>query len=169
VMLDRSGGQDVRRILKPVLRVPEKAAILSLLRQMQKAFCQMAVVKDEFGVTEGLVTQEDILEEIVGEIRDEFDLDELGTISKVSDRSYEVLGRVLVHDLNRQTGWALEAGSGDTLSGVVFNSLGRAARRGDQVSVGDYHIYVSDVSGSRISRVRVSQLEGASPSHSVSH
>jgi CBS domain containing-hemolysin-like protein len=149
---DRS---DVRGILKPILRVPERKPILRLLADMQRSFCHVALVKDEFGVTLGLVTQEDILEEIVGEIRDEFDFEELLTIRKLGENSYEVLGRVSVLDFNRETGWRLSAEKGDTLAGLFFNTLGRSPRRGEGVDLAEYELVCVDVSGSRITRLRV--------------
>jgi putative hemolysin len=155
----RSGATDVRSILKPILRVPERKLILRLLTDMQRVLCHMALVKDEFGVTQGLVTQEDILEEIVGEIRDEFDTEELEEIRELADGSYDVLGRVSVLDFNRASGWQVEAERGDTLGGLVFNTLGRAPRRGESVTVGAYRLIVVDVSGSRIARVRVEERE----------
>ncbi|MEZ4752117.1 MAG: hemolysin family protein [Bdellovibrionota bacterium] len=155
IYLVRSKKTDIRKALKPVLRVPERKPILRLLEDMQHAFAHMALVKDEFGVTLGVVTQEDILEEIVGEIRDEFDKEELETIQKVSDGSFEVLGRVLVIDFNRETGLNLEAEKGDTLSGLVFNKLGRAPRQGDEVPTGNYTLRVVRMAGSRIAWVRV--------------
>ena len=163
ISLVRSGGTTVQGVLKPVLRVPERKSILPLLTDMQRALCHMAVVKDEFGVTRGLVTQEDILEEIVGEIRDEFDTEELLEIRRIVDGSYEVMGRVSVLDFNRESGWHVEAERGDTLGGLIFNTLGRAPRRGESIQVGEYDLKVVDVSGSRIARVRVQE----SPSEAV--
>ena len=154
----REGAADLHGILKPVLRVPERKEILSLLADMQRAFAHLAIVKDEFGVTLGLVTQEDILEEIVGEIRDEFDREELLTIRPVGD-AYQAVGRLKVIDFNRETGWTVPAERGDTLSGLVFNLLGRAPRKGDAVAVPGYEITVVDVSGSRITQVRVARRE----------
>jgi CBS domain containing-hemolysin-like protein len=154
----REGEQNLQSILKPVLRVPGRKQILRLLQDMQRAFCHMAVVKDEFGVTQGIVTQEDILEEIVGEIRDEFDREELLTIRRLQDDAYEALGRVKVIDFNRETHWEVEAERGDTLSGLVFHTLGRASRKGDQGRVAGYEISVLDVSGSRLTRVHVRRL-----------
>ncbi|MCH7600693.1 MAG: HlyC/CorC family transporter [Myxococcales bacterium] len=148
---------DVRGILKPILRVPERKPILRLLADMQRSFCHVALVKDEFGVTLGLVTQEDILEEIVGEIRDEFDFEELLTIRKLGDESYEVLGRVSVLDFNRETSWRITAEKGDTLAGLFFNTLGRSPRRGESVELSGYELICLDVSGSRITRLRVIQ------------
>lgn len=159
VRLVQDGGNDVRGILKNVLRVPERKPILPLLADMQHAFLHMAIVKDEFNVTLGLVTQEDILEELVGEIRDEFDHEELLTIRRLSDDHYEALGRAKVLDFNRESGWSIPAERGDTLAGLVFNSLERAPRRWESISLPGYEIVVVDVSGSRIGQVRVRKIE----------
>jgi putative hemolysin len=155
IKLARVDGKELFGILKPVLRVPERKPILRLLTEMQRAFCHMALVKDEFGVTQGLVTQEDILEEIVGEIRDEFDSEELLTIRKLRGGDYEVLGRSKVLDFNRETGWQVPAEKGDTIGGLIFNTLERAPRNGEWVSVPGYRLECIDVSGSRVTRVRV--------------
>jgi CBS domain containing-hemolysin-like protein len=163
IKLAGSGGNDLQTILKPVLRVPERKPILRLLAEMQRAFCHMALVKDEFGVTKGLVTQEDILEEIVGEIRDEFDSEELFTIRRLRDGSYEVLGRVTVLDFNRESGWQIPAERGDTIGGLIFNTLERAPRKGERVTVPGYELACVDVSGSRIARVRVTRTVEEKP------
>jgi len=155
INLNRAEKNDIREIMKPVIRVPEKKAILRLLADMQRAFVHMAIVKDEFGVTQGLVTSEDILEELVGEIRDEFDRDELSLINQIDDNTYEALGRITILDFNRESDWDLEDEKGNTLSGVVYNELGRSPHPGDHVRIGFYEIVVLDVSGSRITRVRV--------------
>ncbi|MCS5638157.1 MAG: hemolysin family protein [Myxococcota bacterium] len=155
VKLASGGKGDVQGVLKPVLGVPERKPILGLLAQMQGAFCHMALVKDEFGVTQGLVTQEDILEEIVGEIRDEFDSEELFTIRQRNDGSYEVLSRVSVLDFNRASGWQVPAERGDTLGGLMFNTLERAPTKGESLDVAGYVIRCIDVSGSRIARVHI--------------
>ncbi|HEY2774042.1 MAG TPA: hemolysin family protein [Candidatus Binatia bacterium] len=159
VKLVQDGGSDVRGILRNVLRVPERKSILPLLADMQHAFVHMAIVKDEFNVTLGIVTQEDILEELVGEIRDEFDHEELLTIRRLADDHFEVLGRVKVHDFNRESDWNIPAERGDTLAGLIFNILGRAPRRWETVTLPGYEIVVVDVSGNRISQVRIRRLE----------
>ena len=155
IKLARADGKELFGIVKPVLRVPERKPILRLLTEMQRAFCHVALVKDEFGVTQGLVTQEDILEEIVGEIRDEFDSEELLMIRKLRDGSHEVLGRIKVLDFNRETGWQVPAEKGDTIGGLIFNTLERAPRNGEWVDVPGYRLECIDVSGSRITRVRI--------------
>ncbi len=153
VSLVREGGTDLREILKPVLRVPEGKRILELLTEMQRAFVHLAVVKDEFGNTEGLLTQEDILEELVGEIRDEFDSEELETIRSAGPNAYQAMGRLHVMDFNRQTGWEVPAERGETLAGLAFNVLARPPRKGDVAQVEGYELVVTDVSGTRITRV----------------
>jgi putative hemolysin len=153
----RENGGNLQEILKPVLRVPERKPILRLLTEMQRGFVHLAVVKDEFGLTQGLCTQEDILEEIVGEIRDEFDREELETIRGLPDGSYQVLGWLKVLDFNRETGWEIPAERGDSLGGLVFNTLGHAPLQGERVSLPGFEITVVGVSGSRITRVRIAR------------
>lgn len=94
---------------------------------MERALAPLAIVKDAFGVTQGMVTQEDIRDEIVGEIRDELDRGELLAERRLADGSMRALGRVEVIDFSRETGWSLDALPGDTPSGLVFDVL--AGRR----------------------------------------
>jgi putative hemolysin len=155
VELERDPRSDLRRILRPVLQVPERKQILQLLTDMQNAFVHFAIVKDEFGVTLGIVTQEDILEELVGEIRDEFDRDELLTIRLVAPGRYQALGRVKVRDFNRQTGCKVPAEPGDTLAGLVFNTVGRTPRRGESIHVPGYELVVTDLARNRVTQVQV--------------
>jgi len=159
VEMVRNGGGSLRSIAKNALRVPERKPILALLADMQRAFMHVALVKDEFGVTLGMVTQEDILEELVGEIRDEFDQDELKAIRPLDNDRFQALGRLKVHDFNRETGWSVPAERGDTLAGLVFNKLGRGPRRGESVRVPGYRIVVADVSGTRVTQVQVMRDE----------
>jgi putative hemolysin len=158
VELVRSRGTSLSGILKPVLHVPERKPILRLLADMQRAFVHLAIVQDEFGVTLGMVTQEDILEELVGEIRDEHDREELLTIRKIDDVSYQAVGRVKILDFNRQTGWNVSGERGDTLAGLIFNTLGRAPRKGEIIHLPGYEIAVTDLSGTRVTQVRVRRL-----------
>ncbi len=163
VKLVQENGGDVHSIFKPVLRVPARKPILRLLQDMQRGFVHMAVVKDEFDVTLGIATQEDVLEELVGEIRDEFDQEELLTIRRLADGSFRSLGRVKVLDFNRQTGWEVPAEPGDTLSGLVFNQLGRAPRKGDLIQVPGYELSVADLSGNRITEIRIGRRSPEEP------
>ncbi|MHC4993339.1 MAG: transporter associated domain-containing protein [Planctomycetota bacterium] len=124
-------------------------------------------MKDEFDNTEGLVSQEDILEELVGEIRDEFDSEELETIRPSGENAYQVMGRLHVVDFNRQTGWEVPAERGETLAGLTFNVLARAPRKGDIAHVAGYDLGVIDVSGTRITRVLVRQRPAPGPGEAV--
>ena len=157
VQLVRSDEEErnVQRLIKPTLKVPERKPILDLLGEMQRVFVHLAIVQDEFGITQGLVTQEDILEELVGEIRDEFDRHELESIRRVGDGRYQALARVKVTDFNRETGEQLETEEGDTLAGIVFNTLGRAPRRGESVRTNSYEIVVTDLTRNRVNQVQV--------------
>lgn len=155
IKMVQKGGEDLRKILKPVIKVPESKPILALLSEIQRSLIQMAIVKDEFGVTQGLVTIEDILEEIVGEIRDEFDLEELKHLKKLPDKSYEAEAFIYVSDFNRDTGWSLPSEQGETLSGVVFRNLGHIPEEQEQVRIENYLLTVLEVSGTRIIRVQV--------------
>jgi magnesium and cobalt exporter, CNNM family len=168
IQLVRAKGTDLRPILKPVLQIPERKAILRLLADMQRAFVHVAIVKDEFGITLGMVTQEDILEELVGEIRDEHDREELLTIRRTGENTYQARGRVKVHDFNRETGWKITAERGDTLAGLVFNTLARNPRSGESVTVPGYEITVLDMSGSRITQVRITRTEEAAEEEAAS-
>ncbi|MBW2396627.1 MAG: CBS domain-containing protein, partial [Deltaproteobacteria bacterium] len=159
IRLVRAGGVDLHSILRPVLRVPPRKPILPLLSDMQRAFIHLAIVKDEFGRTLGLLTQEDVLEELVGEIRDEFDREELLTVRQVEDGSYRALGRVKVADFNRETGWEVPAEPGDSLSGLLFNALGHPGREGELVELLGYELKVLAASGTRITEVGVRRGE----------
>jgi len=167
----RAANEDAESLddfLRPLLFVSGRKSILPLLREMQHNLAHLAIVQDEFGVTQGLVTQEDILEEIVGEIRDEFDREELLSIRALPEGGWEALGRLRVEDFNRETGAAVPSDAGDTLSGVVFHGLGRAARPGETLRVAGYDITVGEAAGRRIRRVRIAptgdEAPGSSPS-----
>ncbi|MFD1954422.1 hemolysin family protein [Paenibacillus thailandensis] len=113
----KNGGADVRSIMQPVMAVPEVLPIKLLLRRMQTERVHMVILLDEYGGTSGLVTIEDIVEEIVGEIRDEFDTDEAIPFEKLADNRYAMDGKLLLRDLHRWTGIELEGEEIDTIGG----------------------------------------------------
>lgn len=112
---------EVRSLLQPVMSVPEVMPIQKLLRKMQQERVHMAMLLDEYGGTAGIITIEDIIEEIVGEIRDEFDADEVKEIEIIDQQRYMVDGKALISELNEAAGTVLESEDVDSIGGWLFN------------------------------------------------
>jgi putative hemolysin len=154
------GTQDqtsLRGILRPPYFVPESKKADELIRELQEKQLQMAIVVDEYGGTAGLVTMEDILEEVVGEIRDEHDREET-SIEKVSDEVAIFNGLVPLMDVNETLDIHLEDESVDTIGGFVLSRLGKIPTVGDVVDVPEAHLEVIATSGRRIKKVRVTRI-----------
>jgi magnesium and cobalt exporter, CNNM family len=134
--------------------VPETKDLGALLRELRERRQHLAVVVDEYGGTAGIVTLEDVLEELVGEIEDEFDLPD-DTLTWIDDDTVEVAGSITIDDFNEAVGTALPQDGARTLAGLVFNSLGRRPQPGDTASVEGTTLAVERVDGNRITRVRV--------------
>jgi CBS domain containing-hemolysin-like protein len=143
-----------RDLAREVLIVPENRRIDQILEDFQKQETQIAIVIDEWGSFEGLITIEDILEEIVGEIREEFDEEE-PTIRKLSDGSYSIDGRVPIQVVNEVLHSRFESEDFDTIGGLVFGHLGHAPGVGDEVRLDDHVLRVDETDGSRVARLAV--------------
>lgn len=162
-------GQDSADFrLKPLLRqailVPESRRISDLLVEFRNEQVHMAIVLDEYGGTAGLVTIEDIVEEIVGEIRDEHDVDDLPEpeVVRHEDGTADVDGRVRVSDLNDEMNFDLpEDADYDTVAGWVFASLGRIPTEGETLRIGPLEVTVLDVQRTRLRRLRLRALREA--------
>ena len=141
-------------LVRPAAYVPETKTLDSQLRDFQRAPAHLAIVVDEFGGTSGLITLEDILEEIVGEIRDEHDLSEAPAIRREGDR-YWVDGRVTLDDLSAALGRTFEHPDVSTVGGLVYSALGRVPRAGDEVTLDGYQVVVDRVDRRRVTRVVV--------------
>jgi len=141
-----------RDLMRDVLIVPENRAVDELLVDLQKQGLQMAVVIDEWGSFEGIVTMEDIVEEIVGEIRDEFDEEE-PRVQRLEDGSYGVDGRITIGTVNEALGSDFESEDFETIGGLVLGQLGRAPEVGDEVRLDDHLLRVEEVDGPRVARV----------------
>jgi CBS domain containing-hemolysin-like protein len=124
---------------------------------MQSARTHLAIIVDEYGITAGLVTLEDLVEEIVGEIHDEFERDEK-TIEKVDDNTYIVDGKLAIKDLNEQLGTFLPEKDYDTIGGYVFGELGKAPAVGDSVRYENILAGVERILRRRITRVKIIKL-----------
>lgn len=152
----------IAEILRKPYFVPETKRVNDLLQEFQVTRNHMAVVLDEYGGVSGLVTIEDVLEEIVGEIVDEHDDDLVEGIRVLSERACEALARVHTDEINEQLHIHLpEDEEFDTIGGFVFHELGRLPARGEQLIWNNLRITVIDVSRRRIERVRVEVLDPA--------
>jgi putative hemolysin len=150
---DRSTG-NLRDLARPPFFVPESKKVDELLADMRANRVHMGIVVDEYGGTAGLVTIEDMLEEIVGEIEDEYDREE-PTVEKINELEVIVDGRVSVDDLNELLGLQLEGEDYDTVGGFVYQHLGKIPVVGDEVQADGLQMRVLSVLGRRIKKIRV--------------
>jgi CBS domain containing-hemolysin-like protein len=141
---------DLDRLIRDCLVVPENKLIEDILQEFQKRKLQMAIVIDEWGSVEGLITIEDILEEIVGEIQDEFDEPE-AAIEPIGDDAYAIDGRIPISDVNDYFNLDLPTEDFDTIGGYVLGSLGRPPEPGDTVDADGGTLRVKSVDGPRVS------------------
>lgn len=147
---------DMRAMMRTVPYVPETKTIDHLLRELRTEKVHMAIVLDEYGGTAGLVTIEDILEELVGEIVDEYDQGDEPTIDKIDPDTLEVDARVHVDEVNEALAIELpENGDYETIGGFVFTVLGRIPEQGEEFSHGALHVRVLDAEPRKINRLRL--------------
>ena len=153
--------QKLSDIIRPAYFVPETKAVNDLLTEFQKTRSHMAIVLDEYGGVSGLVTIEDVLEEIVGEIIDEYDEDVVEEIKKIDELTCEALGRTHVDEINDEMGLDLpDDGDFDTIGGFVFSELGRVPTPGETFVWRDtVRITVLEASRRRIERLRLELLD----------
>jgi putative hemolysin len=154
----RGTGTSLAELARPAYVVPENKDLGALLAEFRKANQHMAVVVDEYGATAGIVTLEDLLEEIVGDIEDEFDLPD-ESIERVDDTRVRISGSFTIDDFNEEFGTELDDEDFHTVAGYVFGHLGRAAEAGDEVRDNGLHFTVLETSGTRILRLEVEFLE----------
>lgn len=149
-------GEDVslRDIMRPAIFVPETKKIDELMRQMQAVRTHIAIVVDEYGGVAGLVSLEDLLEEIVGEIKDEFDAEEK-TIEALPDGSFLVDAKLTISEVNEKLRTVLPEGDYDTIGGFVLTLTGRIPTVGDSVKFGDLNIIIEKVFKRRVTRIRI--------------
>lgn len=152
----------IRDHLHPAFFVPSSLPISELLKQLQRRRLAMALVVNEFGEVEGLATLEDLLEEIVGEIRDEYDREERGPVEHLPDGSMVIQGSTLLKDLKSDYGLPFEE-SPDylTLAGFVLAQLKRIPRGGERVEYNGYRLTIVDMEGRRIVRVKLEETKPA--------
>lgn len=154
VHLDGQSLSSLRSLLRPAYFIPEAKKVDELLREMQSRSYHMALVVDEYGGIAGLVTMEDIVEEIVGEIRDEYDQSEERIFEKVADNEYIFHGRVDLDAFNNVMNSRIPKDVADTLGGFIYSQIGRVPVGGEQIEVDNLLLTIEQVSGRRIRRVR---------------
>jgi putative hemolysin len=157
---DGHGHEEVRRHVRPANFVPETKRLTGLLRDMQDQKFHLSIVVDEYGGTAGLVTLEDLIEELIGEIVDEYDL-ERPPVEHEPDGSVVVDGLMAVDDVDDLLGVHLPRGGWDTVGGLVLDLVGRVPRQGEAVEVDGVRLIVARMQGRRILRVRISTVEPA--------
>jgi CBS domain containing-hemolysin-like protein len=152
-----------REMLRKPLIVPEGTKLDALFRLLRQERTHLAIVADEFGGVTGLVTMADLLDEIFGEIRDEFDEEEEAEIEKQDDGSFLCQARLPLSEFREQTGWRLsDYPDVHTVGGLVFTLVGRVPEAGDRVSHGGVEFIVLEADQTRVVRVRAEKTgEGA--------
>jgi gliding motility-associated protein GldE len=150
---------DWHTLIRPTMFVPESKLIKDLLKEFQLRRVHFAVVVDEFGGTSGIVTMEDILEEIIGDIRDEFDEDE-NAVRKIDANSYVVDAKIMLHDMCRALHLPLDTfdkirGESDSLGGLVLELAGKFPQPNAVLNAGDFDFTVLELNKNRITSVKV--------------
>ena len=153
----------LRGLLRPAYFVPETKKANDLLAELQQKRIHIAVVVDEFGGTAGIVTLEDIVEEIVGDIRDEYDGDEESYIERVSDAEYIFDARLDLDEVNELLGVKLPSDDSDSLGGFIYSQLGHIPAAGESAAAEGVQFEVLTVTGRRIRKVRATRLLPAPP------
>ena len=151
------GQVTLTQLARPLAFVPESAKALSLLERFRLEHTHLAVVVDEFGGVAGIITMEDLLEELVGEIQDEFDLEQAG-VSVLANGDLLADGSLRLDDLQEKYGLEFADADEDTLGGYVFGRLGRQVKVGDEVELETFRLRVLKVNGPRVTRVRIVRL-----------
>ncbi|MAT44771.1 MAG: hypothetical protein CL609_20740 [Anaerolineaceae bacterium] len=155
---ERDNIQGIRPLLRKAFFIPESKNVDELLREMQARGVHLVIVVDEYGGTAGLVTLEDIVEEIVGEIRDEYDQGEELEFQKISDDEYLFSGRIDLDDVYDILGVDLTDDVSDTLGGYIYGQIGRVPVGGEQIKVDGWVLTVQIVSGRRIRKITANRV-----------
>ncbi len=144
----------LKDILRPAYFVPETKRVDELFREMQKKKIQMAIVFDEYGGVSGLVTMEDLLEEIVGEIQDEYEVEEK-TFQKIGENVYLISGMMSIDDFNEQFEANLSDEEADTIGGIILEKLGRLPSPGEEIEIDGFKLIPIKVRNRRIVQIKV--------------
>jgi CBS domain containing-hemolysin-like protein len=155
-----SGAAPVRDLVRPVIFVPETKKIDELLQEFQQTKGHLAIVVDEYGGTSGMVTLEDVIEEIVGEIEDEYDTQET-LVEPLPDGTWRVAAKIDIDDLNEEMNLNLPTENSDTLGGFIYELVGKVPSQGEAVEYQNLRFVIDRVHRQRIMRVRIQKAEQA--------
>jgi putative hemolysin len=158
------GSRPVTEMMRPAAFVPETKRVVDLLREFQQKRFQLAMVVDEYGGTAGLVTVEDVVEELVGEIRDEYD-SEADPIVRESDDTYVFSGKVGIGDMAERLGLEIEDGDFETVGGFVLARVGRVPSAGERFELADVDVEILEAERRRIHKVRIHRRRPAGEGH----
>lgn len=156
----RDETQPIRPLVRPAVIVPESKRVPELLKQFQRQQTQIAIVVDEYGGTAGLVTIEDMLEEIVGEIRDEYDVESEPIVDEGAGR-FLFSGKVDIDEVVKRLNVAIEREGFETVGGYLMTRLGRVPAVGEQLDIDGVHVEVLDVDRRRVNKVRMTRPDTA--------
>jgi magnesium and cobalt transporter len=146
---------DMREYMRPVVFVPESKRLNVLLKEFRGSRNHMAIVVDEYSGVAGLVTIEDVIEQIVGDIDDEFDIEDDQNIRREADRQFSVRGSTRIEEFNQFFHSALPEGEFDTVAGLVMKQFGRMPRRGESTTLAEFEFRVLRTDRRRIDSLRV--------------
>jgi magnesium and cobalt transporter len=152
---EAGGSFDIRECLRPAVFIPESKRLNVLLKEFRNSHNHMAIVVDEYGGVSGLLTIEDVLEQIVGDIGDEYDVDEVEGIHKEAERTFVVPALTRIEEFNDVFGTRFSDEDADTIGGLVLHELGRMPRRGEAIELGGLELKVSRADRRRIETLRV--------------
>jgi magnesium and cobalt transporter len=146
---------DIREVLRPAVFIPESKRLNVLLREFRNSHNHMAIVVDEYGGVSGLLTIEDVLEQIVGDIGDEYDVDDVEGIRKEAERTFAVPALTRIEEFNDVFDTKFSDEDADTIGGLVLHELGRMPRRGEAIELGGLELKVLRADRRRIETLRV--------------
>ncbi|MFO1460441.1 MAG: hemolysin family protein [Verrucomicrobiota bacterium] len=161
-----STGADLIQSARPVIYVPETARLEKVLKLFLDRKLHFALVVDEHGGTTGMLTLENVLEELVGQIQDEFD-HEKPRLTRTSEGNWDLDGTLPLFELAELTGTSVDAEGITTINGWVTHRLGRFPRRGDRLELGEYQVTVEELTGLRVARVILRRIDASAPADGV--
>ena len=150
---------EIKNIIRKAVYVYEKKKVLEILESLKEERANIAIVLDEYGATAGMVTLEDVIEEIVGDINDEYDLTEDEAIKKISENEFIIEGSANITDVYEATGIDLATDEVESIGGVILSKTDDIPKRGQAVLLDNCKLQVLEMDGNRISKIKLTKFE----------